>query len=623
MNENLEDLKRKAEQLDLVENKDWDEIIAVWTRIIDREQEPDAKAFGYLKRGAAYNYRGDHDLAIADFNEALRLAPSGSLMKISGLFYRSGAHDDKGDSDKEIEDFTEELEAGSQTEKMIDLDAQIHFYRGWAYCKLREFDLAIADFTKALEFDLNYVEVYFWRGFAYLGKDNHKAREDCEQALRLNPDYALAYNLLGIIYHQENESDKAIKNFNEALKREPKPWRGEKALFYADVHRWRGLAYINKEDFRQAYEDFKASDENDPSLKNDEAAIYIATQIDTIYGEETGGDRAFKLYYVLLDAIFLIQNLLFYSPEEGRKVAHYTSLHTLKSLVVRVERFRLYNAAHMNDPEEGQVFFKIMKTLGIDANEAFYKDEILPYRSPAYIGSFVKAETEADTGNPNQKDKLFLWRTYGKHDGQEAAGACLIFDKTAFAEYPATQTGTMQQFQQQRHLQTGTHSGSPQKPELFQIVYSNTQCKIVDDNKEFKKELEDKLNPLKESLLSIKEHIDKKPDDKQKKEELKRLVCDLLDSIRFLFKAHHYREEKEVRVVQIRYDEENTTQNDDGIQVDTEQILPRFYLEAHEDLRSREIILGPQTRNVPEWTRWLKKLDITGVKSTIPYTQGS
>ena len=110
MTESLENLKRKAGQLSLAEHRNWDELIAIVTQIIDLEQEPDEKALQYLTRGAAYNYRGDHDLAIADFNEALKLTPVNPLMKFMGLFYRGVTCHDRGDYDQAIADFDEALD---------------------------------------------------------------------------------------------------------------------------------------------------------------------------------------------------------------------------------------------------------------------------------------------------------------------------------------------------------------------------------------------------------------------------------------------------------------------------------------------------------------------------------
>ena len=152
----------------------------------------------------------------------------------------------------------------------------------------------------------------------------------------------------------------------------------------------------------------------------------------------------------------------------------------------------------------------------------------------------------------------------------------------------------------------------PQKPDLYEIVYSDKR-----NNQEPSAELKE----LTKSLKQVKKHVSEENDDNSKK-KLKRLTRNLLDTIRFLFKARHYKEEGEVRVVQVRYyDEKKTTQDPDDIHVDTEQIPPRFYMETHENFRFSEIILGPQARSVPEWKHWLKKQDETLIvdKSKIEY----
>ena len=265
----------------------------------------------------------------------------------------------------------------------------------------------------------------------------------------------------------------------------------------------------------------------------------------------------------------------------------------------------------MNDPEEGRVFFDIMKKSGIDVKKDFYgEDEDLPYLSPAYIGSFVIVDSE----NQESKDKLFLWRTYGKHDGHEAAGACLIFrhEGTCFARIHEPQIGNMQQLQSQlpmsvddhRNLEKRRHS----KPVPYEIFYKNEG-----NNQELFKE----LNELTESLKQVRSHVSKESDDREK--QLKRLARELLDSIRFLFKASHYKEEQEVRVIQFSHYDEKISQEPDGINVDTEQIPPRFYLDAHDSFRFDKVILGPEARGVREWTQWLKERGIKTEQSTIKY----
>ena len=149
MNENLDDLRLKAEQLSLAEHKNWDELIAVFTKIIDQEQEPSAKVFAYINRAAAYNHRaaadnrkGDHNLAIADCDKALKLAPSDPLMKFIGLFYRGVACRDKGDYGQAIADFDEALRL-----KVPDtIKANVHHGRGVAYIDQENFLYAFKDF---------------------------------------------------------------------------------------------------------------------------------------------------------------------------------------------------------------------------------------------------------------------------------------------------------------------------------------------------------------------------------------------------------------------------------------------------------------------------------------------
>ena len=324
--------------------------------------------------------------------------------------------------------------------------------------------------------------------------------------------------------------------------------------------------------------------------------------------------KAFEVYSKLLDSIIKIQRKQFYKPEEGREVAHYTSLHTLKDLA-NEERFRFYNAAYMNDPEEGSVFFGIMKESGINVKKVFYEEgEDPPYPSPAYIGSFIIV----DLNNQEQRDKLFLWRTYGKHNGQEAAGACLIFkhEGTCFAKTYEPQVGVMQRLQPKLPMMAGDlkDPGERQhsKPTLYKILYMDKG-----NNKELSKE----LNELAESLKQVKLHVSERRGNR--KNRLKRLACELLDNIRFLFKASHYKEEQEVRVIQFCYYDENMSQEPDGINIDTEQIPPRFYLNTHDSFRFDEVILGPETHGVREWTQWLKKRGIKAKKSEIKYGKQS
>ena len=643
MNENLENLKQKAVQL--FHDKHWDELIPVCTEIIDLEQETHEKAHAYVQRGVAYLHKRHFDQAIVDFTKALEL----KVDYAEAYCERGVAYGVKGDLDQAIADFTKALELkvdyaeayhnrGVVYDLKDDLDqaivnfnealridpddAEPHRGCGIAWSKKGDHDRAIACFSKAVELRPTDAMMYVDRGIAYDERGDHdQAIADFSKATNLDPTNGLAWHNRGQAhshrgrtYTQRNmtskaiaDFDKAIHDFDEAIRLNPKE---------ASTYSGRGGAYIEKESYDLALNDFVRADECDPNLKMRAPAIYITSQIADIYkeaGQEDDKVTAFKFYFRLFRASDAVKRNRFWEPKA--EVAHYTSLHTLKTLAAR-KRFRFYNAAYMNDPEEGRVFFEIMKKSGIDVQQVFYGDEDQSYPSPAYIGSFVKVD------DPKQKDELFLWRTYGKHDGQEATGACLIFkhEGTVFAENCGPQIGAMQQLQLKLLMSADDRKNpgerQPPKPDLYEIVYRD---------KENNQELFEELSELATSLKQIKEHIEEEKDD-ENNEKLRKLVRDLLDGIRFLFKARHYQEEGEVRVVHVRYyDETKTTQKEEGIHVDAEQIPLRFYLETHDDFRFSEVILGPQARGEAEWKRWLKEQDKTlnvkrsGIKYGKPY----
>ena len=608
MNENLENLKHKADQF--TKHKRWDELIPVCTEIIDLTQEPSEKVLAYLQRGTAYREIGAFDQAIADFKTALRqgvqYAAKYSYYNLAVVYLQTG------DFDQAIINFKEAL-------RVNPADKEALRGLGVACSKKGTHEQALAYFNDAVEAHPDDATIYIDRGITYAEKGEYdKAIADLTTAINLDPLNAIVYHNRGLTYSKRGRTytqsgakadatadfDKAINDFAEAIRLDPMA-----ALPYGG----RGEAYIDKENYNLALDDFVRAEERDPNLKLTVPATYIASQIASIYrGAEQEDDKAtaFKFYFKLFKATDALKTSRFFNPKAV--VAHYSSLHTLKTLATK-GRFRFYNAAYMNDPEEGRVFFEIMKEYAIDVQEVFYGDEAPPSPSPAYIGSFVLV----DAREPKEKDKLFLWRTYGKHEEQEAAGSCLIFkhDGTVFAENCGTQIGAMQQLQVLLKLPTPTsdtslpETGQLQKPELYRIVYGD-----IETNEEVSEE----LKQLADSLRPIRDYLSNK--DAGIQDGLKQLARELLDTIRFLFKASHYSEEREVRAVQIRYYDENLMQEMDEIKVDAEQIPPRFYLETHENFRFSEVILGPKTRHIEEWLRWLKEQGHDYVKqSTIKY----
>ena len=211
----------------------------------------------------------------------------------------------------------------------------------------------------------------------------------------------------------------------------------------------------------------------------------------------------------------------------------------------------------------------------------------------------------------------FLWQTYGKHDAEEAAGACLIFNnKQCFSEYSQFQLGFMEEYP----------SISRKNLALYEICYRG---ELNDKLKEKLKQLSDQLKNIKqfiETVLAeeIRGVLEQISCTIEIEDALRRLVCELLDGIRFLFKEKHYSEEKEIRAIQLHYGKKEEY-SESKIKIDVENILARFYLEAPKNFRFSEVIFGPRTERYQEWERWLKakakeqnrSIDIK--QSEIPY----
>ncbi len=60
-------------------------------------------------------------------------------------------------------------------------------------------------------------------GLAYDAKNNHdRAIADFNEAIRLNPKYTFAFNNRGNAYDAKNDHDRAIADYTEAIRLDPK-----------------------------------------------------------------------------------------------------------------------------------------------------------------------------------------------------------------------------------------------------------------------------------------------------------------------------------------------------------------------------------------------------------------
>jgi tetratricopeptide (TPR) repeat protein len=162
--------------------------ISECTEIIQADREtPDHLAAAFFNRGFAYYDQGRYDLAIQDFDQALRLQPNTAPG------------------------------SGGAIIKAVIFDC-----RGNAYRRAGQYDRAIADFDEAVRLNPDAAEILVDRGVAYLrGNQYDRAITDFDQAIRLTPNDALAFYNRGMALRAQAHQDRAAADFAHARQLDP------------------------------------------------------------------------------------------------------------------------------------------------------------------------------------------------------------------------------------------------------------------------------------------------------------------------------------------------------------------------------------------------------------------
>lgn len=228
-------------------------------------------ATAYHNRGYAYRQKGEYDKAIADYDKAIELAPEDAIAYRN----RGIAYAEKGEYDKAIADYDEAIRLDPE-------DATAYYNRGDAYYAKDELDNARADLAKAVRLDPEDAifsidrnvpdsrnSAYFWT--TYGEEDDYEERmrqlsdeeernrniAACTEAIRLDPKDAESYKSRGFSYHEKGNYDKAIKDYDEAIRLTDEDDS-------AALREGRGDAYYRKGDYDKAIEDYNQAIWIDP-----------------------------------------------------------------------------------------------------------------------------------------------------------------------------------------------------------------------------------------------------------------------------------------------------------------------------------------------------------------------
>jgi tetratricopeptide (TPR) repeat protein len=100
--------------------------------------------------------------------------------------------------------------------------ASEYLRRGDNFSAAQDYSHAILDYDQAIRLNPNFAEAYNNRGFASYWSGNYEqAIADYSRAIALRPAYAYAYNNRGAAYMASGHSNQAISDFDHALALQP------------------------------------------------------------------------------------------------------------------------------------------------------------------------------------------------------------------------------------------------------------------------------------------------------------------------------------------------------------------------------------------------------------------
>ena len=124
------------------------------------------------------------------------------------------------------EDPNEGIQLATKAIQAADLStsdlAQAYFNRAYDNSRLKEYDVAIGDFTTAIHLKEGYWAAYNGRGECWRHKGEYKkAMDDYESALKLKSDYAFPYWNRSLIYEDQGRIDRALDDVRKFIQYAP------------------------------------------------------------------------------------------------------------------------------------------------------------------------------------------------------------------------------------------------------------------------------------------------------------------------------------------------------------------------------------------------------------------
>ena len=269
-----------------------------------------------------------------------------------------------------------------------------------------DYQAAINFYNESLKLNPNFADAYNNLGVIYNILKNYDAAIDSyTKAIAINPNVALFYYNLGANYYSLNNYDAALQNYNKSIELDPN---------YAPVYNNRGIVYQSLNDFEKALADFKKSIEIESNYANN-AAVY--SNIGMIYDDLKQYDDAIENLKKAIALDPLYANAYYNLAGTYEHIGNYLEAlkNYNKAIEINPNYAEAYNnrgSLHANLKDYQKALEDFSKSIEIEPNSATV------YGNRGYVllelKDYNRALEDTDTAiklNPNDAN---FYRTRGK-----------------------------------------------------------------------------------------------------------------------------------------------------------------------------------------------------------------
>lgn len=544
-------LGRKKEALD-----NYDKALAI---------NPDDDNTYYNRGNILYNL-GYLEKALDSYDKALEINPN----KEEAYFNKGNVLDDLGRKEEALDSYDKALDINPNKE-------EAYFNKGIVLKNLGHLRKALDSYNKALSINPNFAAALCNRGniLKDLGfiekslKDKQKALSIYNKNFKINPNDDISLTNKGVVLSNLGKQKEALKCYIQAIQinRNNKIAQQKRRALIGSQRFWESLSERSRIDLWSGDDDFNTlvSREKLKGCSNQDLA-----SIHRLWVEQ------YRLLYLL--------------NADLEQVGHYTSTTVFEMLLQEQEQslgqtnpLRLCSVAAANDPTEGTVFLSLLK-----------KDCVPSSRIHSNL-------TVLQTSFSSAIDSLNQFRLYGKKDGEEGTGLCLVFNRSFFAKLGEASMIVLSRNNEQSSMEESTIG---HKLPLYWVLYYDCKsghvyytpaCTGHSLDKEFKitkafqKESErKKLEDIGRSLTKIRNNF------QTISKKYQRTALEMLIYLRHLVKDAAFKDEKELRILSLH------PYNDSSLKLlPGKKCLSVNYIPVIHDKEAylKEVIAGPKLRN--------------------------